>query len=121
MRGLPSTQYVSKVFVGTPTRVNVDVQPTCPFCEKEAEIAGKSETAHYCVNHCDTFLKHGEFTPKMQVTATFKIDFENARESQTVPLFSSTVRLNSKRTYTKQATQRSKNLYELDFPGELCF
>lgn len=77
---LPTSQYVNKLIVATPMKIDVDIQPTCPSCEADAEAVLDSQTDYYCTQQCDWYQEHGPFQPISKVSGTFRLNIDDGRE-----------------------------------------
>lgn len=82
IRNLPSSgQYITKILIGTPTRIDTDVQPVCPACGHEADLfESTTEDAYYCTFHCDQFRDRDIVEPGWEIVTTLRMLFDGARE-----------------------------------------
>jgi hypothetical protein len=83
VRTAPQYVYVIKQLGGTLTRVDtIEANPTCPFCASPADNE-MDETTFFCSERCPASCNVDNFEPIIQVTSSFRIDFEGARNPVT--------------------------------------
>lgn len=95
IKSLPQAQYVTKVILATPVKIDVDIQPTCPACEADADFVPDSQTEYFCLQRCDVSTENGPFQPLMKVLSTVRLDIDDGRKYRALPALPLPIRLRS--------------------------
>lgn len=72
--------YITRQLVGVLTKVDtVEADPVCPFCASPADNE-IDESTFFCSEQCPASCEADRFQPIIEVTSSFRVDFEGARK-----------------------------------------
>lgn len=104
MRDAPERAYVTKHLVGTPTKVDsVEADPVCPYCNEPADNE-IDETTFFCSVKCPASCEADHFEPIVQVTSSYRFDFDGARKLRKCAIVSAIVYVANQNSQTKPSS-----------------
>ena len=72
--------YVNRLLIGIPVKVDaVEAEPACPYCNASADNE-VDEVTFFCSERCSASSAAENFQPVIQITTTYRINFEDARK-----------------------------------------